>query len=449
MGTVILGIISVFVLVFINGFFVASEFALVGARRTRITQLANEGHAGAKAAENAINHLDSYIAATQLGITLASLGLGWIGEPAIAGLIEPIFEATLPHDMVETLGTAIAVAIAFSIVTILHIVLGELVPKSIALQRPEGTSVIIARPTSYFLALFRPIIWLMNTIGNRIVRMLGFQPAEGHVQVHSAEELQMLVRSSREAGILQESAEQLLRRAFDFSDLHVREIMQPRVEVEAMSTDITLTELMQQVKNGHHSRYPVYDDDLDHVLGVLHIKDFLDVLIATPTLVTNDKPSFDIKTLMRETLYVPTTLSVDRLLDRMQKTKIHLAIVIGEFGGMAGVVTIEDIMEELIGEIQDEFDMETMPIIEKDGKILMDGLVSLSEASERFGEVDDDTDSATVGGYILEQLGRIAVVGDSVPFGDYTFHVREMDGMRVTLIEVSKEGESDDSMRHP
>jgi putative hemolysin len=436
MESILFGLFAVLALVFINGFFVAAEFSLVGARRTRIAQLANEGHTGAKSAQSAMEHLDSYIAATQLGITLASLGLGWIGEPAIAHFLEPLLHSIMPEESQEAFRVAVAVTIGFSIVTVLHIVLGELVPKSIALQRPEGTSIIVARPTSWFLALFRPIIWVMNGIGNGIVRLLGFEPAAGHAQVHSAEELEMLVQTSREAGLLQPSEEILLRRVFDFSDIQVREIMKPRVDVDALPLKSSAPDLMQKVKAHHYSRYPVYDENLDDVVGVLHIKDLLDAIIDNPQLLLQDNPSFDLRPLLRETLFIPATVSVNQLLEQMQQKQIHLAVVIDEYGGMAGAVTLEDILEEIVGEVQDEFDLEDNPITEKDGITILDGLVSMSEIIERFGEVDDETVAASIGGYILETLGRIPKLGDKLPYGNYEFRVRQMDGMRVAQIEV-------------
>lgn len=432
----LLGLIAVVVLVALNGFFVAAEFSLVGARRTRLAQLAKEGHAGAIAAEQATEHLDSYIAATQLGITLASLGLGWIGEPAVSHVIEPILAAILPHEMVETVVPAIGIAIGFSVVTVLHIVMGELVPKSIALQRPESTSIIVARPTALFLRIFRPIIWLMNGVGNSIVRMLGFHAVDGHAQVHSAEELEMLVQSSREAGLLQANEEQLLRRVFDFSDLHVREIMQPRVDVDALPLDTSFQELLQHIATEQHTRYPIYDDDIDHIAGILHVKDLFNLLFSNPQLLAGDAKAFDLKSLLREPLFVPGTLSVDQLLEQMQKTQTQFAVVIDEYGGMAGVATMEDIVEELVGEVQDEFDNEDESIIEQGNVTILDGLVSMTDVIGRFGNDNVEHDSATIGGYIAEKLNKIPLVGDSIQFGQYEFRVLTMDGLRVEQIKV-------------
>lgn len=432
----ILGLISVVVLVGLNGFFVAAEFSLVGARRTRLAQLAKEGHAGAIAAESAIQHLDSYIAATQLGITLASLGLGWIGEPAVSHVIEPILATILPHEMVETVVPAIGIAVGFSIVTILHIVMGELVPKSIALQRPESTSIIVARPTALFLKLFRPIIRLMNGVGNSIVRLLGFDAVDGHSQVHSAEELEMLVQSSREAGLLQASEELLLRRVFDFSDLSVREIMQPRVDVDALSLNTTFHELVQHISTQQHTRYPIYDEDIDHVVGILHIKDLFNLILSKSNLLTDDDQTFDFTPFLREPLFVPSTVSVDQLLEQMQKTRTQFAVVIDEYGGIAGVATMEDIVEELVGDVQDEFDHETKSIIEQGNTTILDGLVSMSDVISRFGDDNLVHDSATIGGYISERLNRIPRVGDSIQFGRYEFYVMAMDGLRVEQVKV-------------
>lgn len=433
----LLGLVAVFLLVFMNGFFVAAEFSLVGARRTRIAQLAAEGNAGAKSAENAIEHLDSYIAATQLGITLASLGLGWIGEPAVAHLFEPLLHY-LPEDIASTIGHTASVAIAFSLVTMLHIVLGELAPKSIALQRPEQVSVIIARPTTAFLRIFHPIIRIMNGIGNAVVRLLGFEPAGGHSQVHSAEELEMLVQSSREAGLLQEGEERLLRRVFDFGDIHAYQIMKPRVDVDAVDIETPLSELLQMIAAEHHSRYPVYEESIDKVIGVLHTKDLFDELVKNPVLLTTEGEHFALASVMRTPLFVPETISVDKLLEKMQKTKMHLAIILDEYGGMAGLVTMEDILEELVGEVQDEFDLETDQIETKGDMAVLDGLVTLEEAIERFGEPAREILSATIGGYVAEYLDRIPTVGDKVPFAEYEITVEEMDGMRVSKIRFTK-----------
>ena len=435
----LLGVLSVFLLVATNGFFVAAEFALVGSRRTRITQLASEGNGAAKVAQTAMEHLDSYIAATQLGITLSSLGLGWVGEPAVGHLIEPLLHALLPTTTVETVSSAISFAIAFSLVTLLHIVMGELVPKSIALQRPESTALVVVRPVRWFLLLFRPVIRLMNGLGNGIVGLLGFETSSEHSSVHSAEELEMLVHSSREAGLLQESEEVLLRRVFDFSDITVEEIMQPRVNVEAIASDAPFSTILEMVISNKHSRFPVYEEKIDNVVGLLLAKDLLDVVMKKPQLLTDPTQVANFKPYLRDPLFVPQTLGVDILLQRMQETKTHLAVVIDEYGGMAGVATMEDIIEQLVGEVQDEYDEEEEDAIHTEGnEFVVDGLMSLNEAIERFGHPEGEPASTTLGGYVAEVLDRIPESNDTVAFGDYDATVDEMEGMRVAKVRFTK-----------
>ncbi|MEP6985197.1 MAG: hemolysin family protein [Chloroflexota bacterium] len=434
----LLGVLSVFLLVAVNGFFVAAEFALVGSRRTRITQLASEGSRAAKVAQNAMDHLDSYIAATQLGITLSSLGLGWVGEPAVGHLIEPLLDHFIPKESVATVGSAISFAIAFSLVTLLHIVMGELVPKSIALQRPEATALVVVRPVRWFLLLFRPVIRLMNGLGNGIVGLLGFEPSGEHSSVHSAEELEMLVHSSREAGFLQESEEVLLRRVFDFSDITVEEIMQPRVNVQGIASDAPFSTILEMVISNKHSRYPVYQEKIDNVVGMLLAKDLLDVVIRNPALLTDRTQIANLKPYLRDPIFVPQTLGVDILLERMQETKTHLAVVIDEYGGMAGVATMEDIIEQLVGEVQDEYDDEEEDTHTEGNEIVVDGLMSLNEAIERFGKPEGEPVSTTLGGYVAEVLDRIPEHNDTVPFAKYDVSVEEMDGMRVAKLRFIK-----------
>ncbi|MBE2184785.1 MAG: HlyC/CorC family transporter [Anaerolineae bacterium] len=430
----LIGIAAIFLFVFVNGFFVAAEFAFVGARRTRIAQLAAEGNVNAIAAEQAIGHLDNYIAATQLGITLASLALGWLGEPAIAHLFEPLLGSILPGSAAETLSRTISVVIAFSLVTTLHIVFGELAPKAIALQRPEATALVVARPTIWFYLLFRPIIKMMNAIGNAVVRALGFEPAGEHAHVHSAEELEMLVHSSTEAGILQQSEEQLLRRIFDFGDIHVEEIMQPRVDIDAFPTRVSIPELVKQVREQHHTRYPVYKEGIDRVVGILHTKDLFGVLVMNPALLVQEE-LFDLSAITRKPLFVPESSSLDKVMDLMRRSKTHLVIVEDEYGGTAGIVTLEDILEQIVGDVQDEFDIDED--IQTDGSdILMDGSMSMNEFIDLYGDPDREYESITIGGYIAETLDRIPVVGDAIKFGNYTLRVAVMDGLRVERVTV-------------
>ncbi len=432
-----IGLIAVFALVLINGFFVAAEFGLVGARRTRITQLADAGHGGAQAAQNAIAHLDNYIAATQLGITLASLGLGWIGEPAVAHLLEDLFEAVLGREVAAAYGHSAAIIIGFSLVTMLHIVFGELAPKAIALQRPEGTSLIVARPTTWFFHLFRPVIFVMNTVGNGVVRLIGFEPASGHEQVHSAKELLMLVQSAHEAGILQDREELLLHRAFDFGDLPIREVMQPRVEVDAIGVSTPIREVLETVSTGRHSRYPVYDTSIDHVIGLLHAKDLLDLVVHQPAVLTGDGSDFDLRGILRQPLFFPEMASAGSVMEQMQRQQMHFSVVLDEFGGMSGIATLEDIIEELVGEVQDEFDAERAPVSITANEVALDGLVTMHDVGVRFGLLPEgEPHSTTIGGYIAERLDRIPVKSDRVRYGGYDVVVEEMDEMRVARVRM-------------
>jgi CBS domain containing-hemolysin-like protein len=321
-------------------------------------------------------------------------------------------------------------------------VLGELAPKSIALQRPEDVAILVSRPTIWFHNIFRPVIQLMNGIGNAVVRLLGFEPASEHSSVHSPEELEMLVQSSREAGLLQESEEALLRRVFDFSDIPVVQIMQPRVEVDAVDVEMSLRGLLDHIAAQHHSRYPVYRDQIDNVIGVVNVKDVFDLVVKQPSLLTDTDANFDMNLLLRTPLYVPETVSVDRVLEEMRRKKTHLAIVIDEYGGMAGLATMEDILEELVGEVDDEFDVTTTGTVEAVAPGVVDGLTSMTEITERFGTPEGEIESTTIGGYVAEKLERIPTAGDTLKFGDYDLTVEAMDGLRVAKVRFVR-GERD------
>ncbi len=427
------GLIAVFLLVLTNGFFVAAEFGLVGARKTRITQLADQGNPNAKAAQVAIRRLDSSIAATQLGITLASLALGWIGEPAISHLFEPVLEKVLPHEMMETVGFAIASIFSFALVTMLHIVIGELAPKAIALQQPESAAMFTARPLNIFLRVFHPIIRLMNWMGNSVVHLIGFQAASEHAQAHSAEEIVMLAHTSTEAGILEEKEEEMLRRIFVFDEIQLQEVMQPRVEIEALDADMTLDEMVDFAATHHRSRYPVYEQNIDHIVAVIHTKDLFQIVLHSQNteLLTEAERA---RQLFRQPLFMPATLGIDHALEKMQRTKTHIAIVVNEYGGVAGLVTLEDIIEQIIGDVQDEFDREENPVSAAGLEWAIDGMMPISQLEGRFGLPEGEFSSLTVGGYVAEYLDRIAEVGDQVPFGSYTVTVTDMDGKRVTRV---------------
>jgi putative hemolysin len=428
----LLGVLAVFALIATNGFFVAAEFALVKVRATRIDQLVNEGKSSARIVQQQVQHLDTYIAATQLGITLASLALGWIGEPSLAHLLEPIFAWI--GGPVEEFAHSITIIIAFLLITAGHIILGELVPKAIALQRDEGTVLFTARPLHIFAYIFRPIIIFMNSIGNSIVRMLGMSMASEHGAIHSPEELEMLVIQSRKAGVLQQQEEDLIRHVFDFEETTARQVMVPRTEVVAVSVTNDLPELQALITAQRYTRYPVYEQSIDAIIGMVHLKDLVEYI-------SPQAQAFDLRKIMRPILAVPESMSIGALMTQMKRQRTHLAVVIDEYGTTAGIVTLEDIVEELVGEVQDEFDtlkegvrreIETLP----DGSSSVDGLLALSDFAERFGVKIPESHVQTIGGYILEREDRIPAVGDTLRLGSYLLRVDEMDGRRVARVRV-------------
>jgi putative hemolysin len=442
----LLGVLAVFALIAANGFFVAAEFALVKIRATRIDQLVDEGNKTALIVQKQIHHLDTYIAATQLGITLASLALGWVGEPSLAHLIEPLFD-WIGGETALGLTHTLAVVISFALITTLHIVLGELVPKSIALQNSEGTTLFVARPLYVFSRVLRPFIMLMNGVGGLVVRMLGLKMDGEHVSVHSVEELEMLVMQSRQAGVLNDQEEELLRHVFDFGDKTVHDVMIPRIEIVGVPLTITLEELQHMMVKERYTRLPVYRDTLDSIVGMVHIKDVFSYL-STRNIDGKASVLFDIQRLIRPILDVPETITLDTLMARMRAARTHMAIVIDEYGSTAGMVTLEDIFEELVGEVQDEFDTSEEGVRNEvephpDGTTSVDGLMSLASFSERFGTEWEETHVHTVGGYVFERLDRLPRVGDTVQVDDYTLTVEEMDQRRIARILVKPQTSED------
>jgi CBS domain containing-hemolysin-like protein len=420
----------VLALVLANGFFVAAEFSIVTVRKTRVDQLIAEGQMGARAVRRAVTDPDGYIAATQLGITMASLGLGWIGEPALAALIEPVF-GIMPVQMAQVSAHAVSVAVAFAIVTALHIVLGELAPKTIALERAEATALLVVKPTEIFMRVFSPFIRLLNGAGRAVVNMLGLHSRGGHALVHSEEELKMLVTASQEAGVLEEGEEQMLHRVFGFADLTAGQIMVPRTELVAIAIGTPREALIDQVANAQHTRLPVYEKDLDHIAGMLHVIDLVKAL-ARPD------AAIDVAALARETLTVPETLNASDLLAEMRRRRVREALVIDEYGGTAGLVTFESLMERIGG----EFEMGAARIaVRPDGSADIDGLALVTDIDAQFGLHIDEEEYSTLGGYVLGRLGRQPRVGDTVEVEGRRMRVDALDGLRVARVWLSKPGQ--------
>jgi magnesium and cobalt exporter, CNNM family len=417
-------------LVFANGFFVAAEFSIVTVRKTRIDQLIAEGHRGARALRRAVSNPDPFIAATQLGITMASIGLGWIGEPALASMLLPAL-TILPLRVAETTAHSIAIAIAFAIVTALHIVLGELAPKTIALDKPEATALAVVKPTELFMKVFWPFIRLLNGTGQAVVKLLGLHSKGGHALVHSEEELKMLVTASQEAGVLEEQEEQMLHRVFGFADLTAGQVMIPRTELIALPGNLTRDELIARIAGGRLTRLPVYRRDLDDVIGMLHVTDLLKAIASGHDV--------DAASLAREAVTVPETLGADDLLAQMRRRRVGEAIVIDEYGGTAGLVTFESLMERIIGDVPGQSDAASARVVVRpDGSADIDGLALVTDVNTQFGLSIDEETYNTVGGFVLGALGRDARVGDTIQVDGRRMRVTALDGLRVAKVWLSK-----------
>src|SRR3954449_12550493 len=424
--SILLGLSAVVVLVLANAFFVSAEFALVGARRTRLDEMEQAGDRKARLARRAVQSLDRYISATQLGITLASLGLGWIGEPALAGLIGNGF-SWLPGSLASVATHGVASAIAFIIISILHIILGELVPKAVALVYPETVSSWLTPPLMGFAWVMSGPIALLYGTANRLLRLLGIKPPGESERLHSPEELRMLVEQSTEGGSLLQEDARLLEGVFEFSEKTAQEVMTPRTQMAALEADLTVEAAADQVAIHGRSRYPAYTESLDDIIGVVHAKDILSAL--------RSRPGQTIRVIMRSPLFVPGTREVEDVLADMKRLKTHLAIVLDEYGGTAGLVTMEDLLEEIVGPIYDEYDpLDRIDPV--DGAPQLDGSMTISEFNSEFGANLDDTDYTTIGGYIFGQLGRLPRAGDRVSVGPFTFEVVEMEGRRVKTIRL-------------
>lgn len=433
-GNMIFNLFVIAFLLFSNGFFVASEFAMVKVRKTRIEQLVNEGNHNAKIALEAIKDLDKFIAAVQLGVTISSIGLGWVGEGTLAHLIEPLF-AFLPG-ISQTIAThTMSVSIAFALITFFHVVIGELIPKSIALEFTEKTALVVARPMQIITFIFNPFIWLLNGFGNLVLKAFNIPHTHKGSLVHSTEELDMLVNASYNGGVLNETEKEMLHNVFKFSDLTAKQVMIPRTDMVCIPIDMPMEELNKLAAESQYTRYPVYEEDIDHITGLVHVKDLYSLSIKDEVC--------PIAKIQREVLMVPETITMDNLVLEFKKRKGQMAIVIDEFGGTSGLITLEDVLEEIFGEVQDEFDEEEECDIKEvaPNTYLANSMMRLDEFAEFF-QIDekeiDDEDIDTIGGLVVKLLGRLAEVDDTVTFNNLTFVVKEVDGARITKLEIIK-----------
>jgi CBS domain containing-hemolysin-like protein len=430
-----LSLVAALVLIALNGFFVAAEFALVRVRETRIMQLEQEGSVRAGVVRAALHDLDAYLSVCQVGITVASLGLGWVGEPAVSSLIRPLFGALGIFN--EGIVGLVSVVLGFAIITYAHLVFGEQAPKYFSIRRAEGTALWIARPLKLFMFLFRPMVWLVNASTNFVLRPWGIRLGE-EMEVHSEEELRIMISSSAASGVLEPEERDYLHNVFDFGDTVAREIMVPRPDIEALPSDAPLEELVEKATFGRYTRYPVYEGDLDHILGAVHVKDLFRAAMEEPE-------SFDLKPLIRDCLVVPENKRIEEILREFQKRKLQMAIVIDEWGSVEGLITIEDVVEELVGEIQDEFDEGEATIEPLSEDIYaIDGRIPITDVNEYFDLDLPHEDFDTIGGYVLGSLGRPPEPGDTVEIEDAgTLRVKSVDGPRVSILTFDRRDRSD------
>ncbi len=424
-------LLAVFGLVLANGFFVAAEFALVAVRRTKVEQLLQEGRPFAPALKRATENLNAHIAAAQLGITMASIGLGWVGEPALAHLVEPLFGALQPR-LAAAAAHTLAVVCAYILITALHVVLGEQVPKVMALQRPAETSLVIVTPLEVFLRVFRPFIWALNAVSLAVIRALGFRPVQEAEAVHSEEEINMLVRASSDAGVLEHEEQAMVQRALAFSDLRGDQVMVPRTEIVALPLALSREELLRRLADSGFTRYPVYDGTLDNIVGILNVKGLLSAIERLGETV-------NLTAFARPPVTMPETVSIYRILSRMKQGHSHMIVLIDEFGGTAGLVTLRDLMERVFGEVREEFEGDERPLFEEleGGGLLVDGLALIEDVEERLGvELEDDPDVNTIGGFVFSTLGHKPELGESIERDGYRFTVEELDGMRIARVRL-------------
>ena len=425
-----LNIVVVILLVLANGFFVASEFSLVGVRRSRIATLANGGDKRAQRLMRLLDNLNAYISATQLGITLASLALGWIGEPVVAHLLESPLKGRVSEAVLDT----IALAIAFSVITFLHIVIGELAPKTLALERAEKIALAISLPMEIFHRVFYYPIRLLDWAGTRTVRLLGLRPTSEHGSIYTAEELRQLVNASRQSGHVKADEQKLINRVFDFSGAEVREAMIPRTAVAALPASATLTEAKTAFRSLGYSRLPVYRDRVDEVVGVVHRRDL------EPYLEQSQRGEFNLEALLHPPVFIPATARLGSVLKQMQTSRTHLAFVVDEHGSMEGIITLEDLLEEIVGEIDDEYDEEVRAQIVKEtgGTYLLSGMLTVRDLNRQLHlGLPENAGYTTLAGFLLSQSGRLLQPEETVEYEGAHFTVERMDRRRIRQVRFT------------
>lgn len=438
MDSDILKLLLALFLVLLNGFFVAAEFSIVKVRYSQIQLKAAEGNSMAKQAEHIIKHLDEYLSATQLGITLASLALGWVGESAMHHVIEKLFHYfNFAIDQANI--TTVSLVISFLLITVMHIVFGELIPKSIAIRKAEPTTMAIAVPLRVFYTIFKPFIWTMNQMSNAFLRLVKIHPASEQ-EIHSTEELQLLVKQSADSGEIQEENYEIIKNAFDFTDHSAKQIMVPRQNILSIDIEDPVEEIMTHIMDSGYSRIPVYEDSIDNIIGILYTKEIIREYIRRKGDLDHD----DLKGLMREAFFVVGSKKISDLMKVFQQKKQHLAIVIDEFGGTEGIITLEDILEELVGEIQDEEDDEDR-IVDKvcDNVYWVQATQPLEEINENLPKefpLSEEGEFNTLAGYILHALEDIPEENQEFDMNGYHFKILKMNNKSVELVELVYDG---------
>ena len=433
---VILEFLLIFVVVGLNAFFVASEFALVSVRRTRVQSLADEDSSGALAVLRLLDNPTRFISAVQLGVTLASLVLGAVGEPTIAQLLSPVAEAITGEGPAVYFAHGAAVVIALSTITFLHVVLGELVPKMFALERAETFAVIAARPLEIFATVFSPILWIFNYAGRLVGKLLGLKSTLDHTSIYTEDEIRQLIALSQEGGQINKEEQTLINKVFEFSETTVKEAMIPRTEIIAITDDSTLDEISNAFRESGYSRLPVYHGSLDEIVGVIHSKDMVSFL---------QRPkSFKLSKIIHKPNYVVDTARLEDVLRQMQKEKFHFGFVVDEHGGVEGIITLEDLLEEIVGDISDEHDEEVNEQIDPqpDGSYLIDGSLAVRDLNRRLEMNLPVSDSyTTIAGFLMSEAGQILAEGQAVPFNGHIFRVEKVEKRRIKQVRMGKVSE--------
>ncbi|NYV65903.1 HlyC/CorC family transporter [Bacillus sp. Gen3] len=424
-------LVLVFIIIALSAFFVASEFAIVKVRSTRIDQLVEEGNKRALAAKKILSNLDEYLSTVQLGITILSLVLGWIGEKTVSHLLMPVFSFIhITGPSVHVISTILA----FLLITFVHVVVGELAPKTVAIQKAETISLLTSRPLILIHRILYPFVWLLNTSSRLVTRLFGLKIVNENELAHTEEELRIIVSESYKSGEINQSEFKYVNKIFEFDNRIAKEIMVPRTEITSLSKEDSFDELLQTIREERFTRYPVIDGDKDHIIGMVNAKELLTDLLSD-----SDRNKSTLNSYIRPIIRVIDTIPIQELLLMMQKERIHMAVLIDEYGGTSGLVTVEDIIEEIVGEIRDEFDMDEVPLVRKikENHYIIDSKVLVSEVNDLLGTNINDEDIDTIGGWVLTENYE-AKQGDIIEYENFDFIIKEMEDLHVKYVEVKK-----------